>query len=74
MATKPPATPDPGPARSKRAAARKGRVVRELAQSTLLAAGLAAAQFGTPEIDTRFHLFDPTLLDRLRAPITRYHE
>jgi hypothetical protein len=64
------------PARTKRSSAvRKGRlIVRNLAQSTLLAAGLAVAQLGIPELDSRFHLFDPTLLDRLRAPITRYHE
>ncbi len=57
------------------AAGKKGRrVVRSLAQGTLLAAGLAAAQVSFPEIDSRFHLFDPALLDRLQAPITRHHE
>lgn len=49
-------------------------MVRSLAQGTLLAAGLAAAQVSFPEIDSRFHLFDPALLDRLQAPITRHHE
>jgi hypothetical protein len=49
-------------------------VVRNLAQGTLFAAGIAATQIGIPEIDSRFHVFDPSLLDRLRAPITRYHE
>jgi hypothetical protein len=66
-----------GPARSRRpiAAAKKGRrIVSALARSSLLAAGFAVAQLGIPEIDSRFHLFDPTLLDRLHAPITRYHE
>jgi hypothetical protein len=56
------------------AAANAKRFVSRLARSTLLAAGFAVAQLGIPEIDSRFHLFDPTLLDRLQAPITRYHE
>jgi hypothetical protein len=55
-------------------AANAKRIVSRLARSTLLAAGFAVAQLGIPEIDSRFHLFDPTLLDRLQAPITRYHE
>ena len=51
------------------------RIVRKLAQSTLLAAGLAVTQLGSlPEVDPRFKLFDRTLLDRLRAPIPRVHE
>jgi hypothetical protein len=64
------------PARTRRpSVTSKGRrIVSTLARSTLLAAGFAMAQLGIPEIDSRFHLFDPTLLDRLHAPITRYHE
>jgi hypothetical protein len=49
-------------------------VARALAQATLLAAGIAAAQGGGPEMDSRYHMFDPTLVDRLQAPITRHHE
>jgi hypothetical protein len=49
-------------------------LARSLAQSTLLAAGLAVSHFSPPEMDTRFHLFSPHLVDRLQAPITRYHE
>jgi hypothetical protein len=57
------------------AAAKKGRrVVRTLAQSTLLAAGFMATQVVLPEMDPRYHVFDPTLVDRLQAPITRHHE
>jgi len=48
--------------------------VRTLAQSTLLAAGLVASQLNLPEIDPRYKIFDSTLVDRLQAPITRYHE
>jgi len=48
--------------------------VSGLAKSTLLAAGFAAAQFSIPEVDPKFHVFDRTLVDRLHAPITRYHE
>ena len=50
------------------------RIVRTIAQGTILAAGLAATQFGIPEIDPRFHLFDRTLVDRLQEPISRHHE
>jgi hypothetical protein len=63
------------PARRLVAVGAKGRrIARKLAQSTLLAAGLAAAQFSIPEIDPRYPVFDPTLVDRLHAPVTRYHE
>jgi hypothetical protein len=50
------------------------RIARALAQSTVLAAGIAAAQAGSAERDARFQLFDPTLVDRLQAPISRHHE
>ena len=57
------------------AAAKKGRrVVRSLAQGTLLAAGIAATQVALPEMDPKYQIFDPTLVDRLQAPITRHHE
>jgi hypothetical protein len=58
----------PGPAGKGR------RIVRALAQSTLLAAGIAVTHLGVAEMDSRFRLFDRTLVDRLHAPITRYHE
>jgi hypothetical protein len=50
------------------------RVVRKIAQSTLFAAGLAAAQLGLPENDPRFPLFSRTLVDKLHEPISRLHE
>jgi hypothetical protein len=57
------------------AVGRKGRrIARQLAQSTLLAAGIAATQIGLPEIDPRFPMFDRNLVDRLHDPITRVHE
>jgi hypothetical protein len=62
---------------SKRLAAvgRAGRrIARKLAQTTLLTAGLAASQFSLPEIDSRFPMFNPHLVDRLQSPITRHHE
>jgi hypothetical protein len=49
-------------------------MARKLAQSTLLAAGIAAAQASIPEIDPRFPVFNRTLVDRLHEPVTRYHE
>ncbi len=48
--------------------------MRTLAQRTLLAAGIAATQFTIPEVDPKYPIFDPTLVDRLQAPVTRYHE
>ncbi len=54
----------------------RGRaIVRRVAQGTLLAAvTLAAAQIDTAGTSERKRLFSAGLLDRLRAPITRYHE
>ncbi len=49
-------------------------MVRTLAKGTLLAAGLAATQFRFAEFDPRFRVFNPTLVDRLHAPVTRIHE
>jgi hypothetical protein len=77
MARKTETQPASGTARRKRltSVARKGgRIVRTLAQSTLLAAGIAVTHLGVAEIDSRFQVFDRTLVDRLHAPITRYHE
>jgi hypothetical protein len=60
------------------ARARARRIVRTIANGTVLAVGLAAAQFGLPDSvpdnDPRFSLFNKTLVDRLHSPITRYHE
>jgi hypothetical protein len=50
------------------------RIVRTIANGTVLAVGLAAAQFGIPDNDPRFSLFNKTLVDRLQEPISRYHE
>ena len=71
---KPPATAPAAKAPKASAAQRGQRIVRQIAQGTILAAGLAASQFGIPEIDPRFHLFDRTLVDRLQEPISRHHE
>ncbi len=62
--------PEPAPRR----AGRGRRIVRTIAQSTLLAAGLAATHLTVAEIDPRCPIFSPTLVDRLQAPITRFHE
>jgi hypothetical protein len=57
---------------------RTGRIVRTIANGTVLAVGLAAAQFGVPDSlpdnDPRFSIFSKTLVDRLHEPITRHHE
>lgn len=69
-----PASPEPHRA----ARTRARRIVRTIANGTVLAMGLAAAQLGMPDSvpdnDPRFSLFNKTLVDRLHAPITRYHE
>jgi len=62
--------PEPAPRRAGGAR----RIVRTLAQSTLLAAGLAATHLTVAEIDPRCPIFSPTLVDRLQSPITRFHE
>jgi len=48
--------------------------VRKIAHGTLLAAGIAATQMAPADGDPRFHLFNPAVLDRLQAPITRHRE
>ena len=69
------AAPDRASPKRRASAATKGRrVVRSLAHATLLAAGIAAVRFATPEMDPRYEIFDRTLVDRLEPPITRYHE
>jgi len=53
---------------------KKGVLVRQLTQGALLAVTLAAARLDGDEMSEKKRLFDPGLLDRLRAPLTRYHE
>jgi hypothetical protein len=55
-------------------AARAGRIVRTITQGTILAAGLAAAQLGSTDDDPKYPVFSKTLVDKLQAPISRYHE
>ena len=47
--------------------------VRQVAKSALLAAGLAVVQSDYKTTPT-WRLFDPGLLDRLAAPLTRFHD
>jgi hypothetical protein len=59
----------------KKMKAKSRALVRRVAQGTLLAVTLASAQIDSEEsTPERKRLFDAGLLDRLRAPITRYHE
>jgi hypothetical protein len=70
-----PRRPHPeGPLQRKHPKVGARRIVRTIAQGTVLAVGLAAAQFAIPDNDPRFSIFNKTLVDRLQAPITRYHE
>jgi hypothetical protein len=57
-----------------RAPAQRRPSVAKIARRSVLAAGLALAQLGNLEQDSRFHLFSRSLLDRLHEPISRYHE
>ena len=50
------------------------RIVRKLAQGTLLAAGIAATQFTIAEMDPRYPVFSRNLVDRLHEPVSRRHE
>jgi hypothetical protein len=54
----------------------RGRRLKVAAQSTLFAAGLAAARLvaesSADQAGTK--LFSPGLVDRLKAPITRFHD
>ena len=43
-------------------------------RGSMLAAGLALSQLYAPEQDPRFQVFNPSLVDRLHEPISRYHE
>ena len=56
-----------------RSPARPAGLVRRVTHGALLVVGLKAAQF-VGEESTLFRVFDPTLVDRLRAPLTRYHD
>jgi len=70
-----PSTRTSGARRRLLAAGQKGRhAVRKIAHGTLLAAGIAATQMAPADGDPRFHLFNPAVLDRLQAPITRHRE
>lgn len=69
-----PTAPKRAPEAAPKRAGGGRRIVRTIARSTLLAAGLAATHLTVAETDPRCPLFSPTLLDRLHAPITRYHE
>ena len=72
--TEPSASAEKGSKKRSTSATRGTRMVRTLARTTLFAAGIAATRIGSPEIEPGFQMFDPTLVDRLQAPITRYHE
>lgn len=52
----------------------KSGLVRRVTRSALLAISLTAAQVGTDDDELAERMFDPHLLDRLKAPLTRYHE
>lgn len=49
-------------------------MVRKITQGTLLALSLSSTQFGGDPANPDWKVFDPNVMDRLQAPITRYHE
>ena len=53
---------------------KKHALVRRVAQGTLLAVAIAAARLDVEDPNQKRRLFDSGLLDRLRMPLTRYHE
>lgn len=59
-----------GPKKKQRAA-----LARRVTQGTLLAMTIMTTQFDADESgEVRRRVFDAGLVDRLRAPLTRYHE
>ena len=61
-------------ASAKKLKAKSRTIVRRVAQGTLFAVTIATARLDVEELGEKKRLFDAGLLDRLRAPITRYHE
>lgn len=59
---------------SKKMKVKSRAIVRRMAQGTLLAVTIATTRLDTEEPGERKRLFDAGLLDRLRVPVTRYHE
>jgi len=59
--------------RSQTAAARAAKLLRRVTRGALLAVSLKAAQLAAEEA-TKFRMFDRQLVDRLKPPLTRYHE
>ena len=58
----------------KKMKAKKRALVRRMTQGTLLAVTLAAIQLEGGKSNLKRRLFDSGLLDRLRAPLTRYRD
>ena len=50
------------------------QVARGLAQTTLMAAALAASQFSPAEREPSVRLFNAGIVDRLHEPLSRFHE
>jgi hypothetical protein len=59
---------------TKAQAGKKRSLVRRVAPGALLAMTLATAQIDGEDATKHFRLFDPGLLDRLRAPLTRFRD
>ncbi|MBS0631544.1 MAG: hypothetical protein JSS11_06495 [Verrucomicrobia bacterium] len=53
---------------------KRSNLVRRVTRGTLIAVGLTAVQFVTPEAAQKWELFDSGLVDSLHAPLTRFHE
>ena len=53
---------------------KRRRLVRQAAQSALLAVSFTAMQFFTEESAESKRLFDHRVVDNLQAPLTHYHE
>lgn len=52
----------------------RAKRLRRVAQSTLFVAGVTAARLMAETDFAELKLFSPGLVDRLQAPITRFHE
>jgi hypothetical protein len=76
MASHRDSTPPASRSQAKRkpgAAHGRRKLVRNLAQGTLLAAGFAVARFGVVDVET-VRVFDLKMVDKLHMPLTRFRE
>lgn len=66
--------PHQGEKKSVTTAAKIKRTLKRAAHGTMLAAGLTVARWSVDVDALEPKLFSPSVLDRLKVPITRFHD